>query len=71
MLLDSFRTDPVGLIRFGLVNERSELKKYVTAQYIGYTKRAFDLTCRDIQELEYTKGDLVPQGQQAILAVSL
>lgn len=68
MLLESFRSDPIGVICFGIT---SAPDKFISAQYMGYSDRAVLLTMRDIQELEYAAGDLVPNGQNAIVSVSL
>ena len=68
MLLESFRTDPIGVICFGLTSAQD---KFVSAQYMGYSDRAMLLTLSDIQDLEHAAGDLVRNGQNAVVAVSL
>lgn len=69
MLLESFRHDPVGSLVFALKNRAKEAS--VQATYIDYAFRAFYLTMQDIEELEFAKGELVPDGRNSIVAVSL
>lgn len=69
MQLESFRHDPVGLPIFAL-KHRPEATS-VQATYIDYAFRAFYLTMQDIEELEFAKRNLVPDGRNSIVAVTL
>ena len=69
MMLEHFRYDPIGLPLFSLTN-KAQVKKSIQASYIDYAFRAFYLTMQDIEQLEMTRGDLVPDGRNSIVAVT-
>jgi hypothetical protein len=70
VILEYFREDPIGSILFALGprDKPVVLAQSVQTNYPNYVLRAFYLMMEDIQELEYSKGEIVPGGRNAIVA---
>ncbi len=70
MLLEDFRHDLVGVNLFTLINEKGEYA-HVQANYIHYSFRGFYLTMQDLEQLEFSKGQYVPDGNNSVMAASM
>jgi hypothetical protein len=70
MTLEYFRQDLLGAMFFALGqrDEPVDPSRSVHVNYPQYALRAFYSTMQDIQELEYSKGDIVPDGRNAVVA---